>query len=75
MLMPLRLSVFEAVGVAKPDHNPYIIPVRGPDQPTILLIPVLQVDSNLNSTTRMVAGKQAYSDSKVHREYAHTHIH
>lgn len=47
-------GVLSGIAVGLPDPERYLVPVQGPEKPTIVLVPLFTDDTDINDTTRLM---------------------
>ena len=67
-------SVLSGIAVGLPDPERYLIPVKGPENPTIIFVPIFNSDSEINNITKMMTSPNSsqaayYTENRPGRIY------
>jgi hypothetical protein len=77
--LELIKGVLSGIAIGQPDAERHLVPIQGPEQPTIVLIPLFTKDADINDTTRMMmdpSTSQAarYTENRPGRIYFNAEI-
>jgi hypothetical protein len=72
-------SVLSEIAIGQPDAERHLVPIQGPEQPTIVLVPLFAEDTDINNTTRMILDPHSflaayYTEDKPGRMYFNAEI-
>ncbi|MCA9348915.1 hypothetical protein KC878_02095 [Candidatus Saccharibacteria bacterium] len=72
-------GVLSGIAVGLPDPERHLIPVQGPEQPTVVLVPLFADDADINDTTRLIMNPNSsqaarYTENRPGRIYFNAEI-
>lgn len=52
--LELLNGALSGIAIGRPDTEKHLVPIQGPEQPTVVFVPLFSEDTDINDTTRMM---------------------